>query len=500
MDEFKAFIGITPVILSILTIVFFKRNTVTGALVGVVFGLIVITITDWFALDSSKLLTATFTSAILTISAALVIVPGLYLNAVLQGQGKIKNLSNMIKVFQLDNTHKALLLLIAFLPAIESLTGFGVSLFLSIPLFFSLFPDYKAYRLAIIGMNIMPWGTLALATIVGASLSQEPINQLSATTALTSLFVFPTFGLIGVYIINGIEGIKHNLFLALTMGLGLSIMLYIFSFFGLTELAGVLAGLTVGIVTLIVLNKNKNKTKAKTSNYKQINLTQLFKLITPYFLLLVLILISRIIPAISEFLSSIAILKTSRIQFAVLTSPGIFVGIVAAIWYGLEKVKISHLTILQKSQTTCLSLFLFAFLAQLMNESGMLNAFSSFVSSISQNQGIYMLVAPALGMLSGNITGSNVGGNALMMTLQQSIGASLDKGLLFAAVQNSSAGFAVFTSSAIVVLTMTIAKNFERNSVVSEHQLVSFGLKSAFFIYFALVLGFWTINLVVFNV
>jgi lactate permease len=130
----------------------------------------------------------------------------------------------------------------------------------------------------------------------------------------------------------------------------------------------------------------------------------------------------------------------------------------------------------------------------------MLNAFSSFVSSISQNQGIYMLVAPALGMLSGNITGSNVGGNALMMTLQQSIGASLDKGLLFAAVQNSSAGFAVFTSSAIVVLTMTIAKNFERNSVVSEHQLVSFGLKSAFFIYFALVLGFWTINLVVFNV
>lgn len=59
----------------------------------------------------------------------------------------------MIQVFQLDNTHKALLLLIAFLLAIESLTGFGVSLFLSIPLFFSLFPDYKAYRLSIIGIT-----------------------------------------------------------------------------------------------------------------------------------------------------------------------------------------------------------------------------------------------------------------------------------------------------------------------------------------------------------
>ncbi|MGJ5673415.1 MAG: L-lactate permease [Nostochopsis sp.] len=494
MNELKAFIGITPVILSISTILFFKRNTVTGASVGILFGLALITITNWFTLDSSKLFSAIFTSSILTISAALVIVPGLYLNAVLQGQGKIQSLSNMIKLFKLDNTHKALLLLIAFLPAIESLTGFGVSLFLSIPLFFSLFPDYKAYRLSIIGMNIMPWGTLALATIVGASLSQEPVNQLSATTALTSLFVFPTFGLIGAYIIDGIEGIKRNLLLAVIMGLGLSIMLYVFSLLGLTELAGVLSGLTVGAISLITLNKHQQK--SKTTNFQQIELSKLFKLLTPYLMLLVLILASRVIQPVSEFLSSIAILQTSRIKFAVLTSPGIFVGIVAAVWYFLEKVKISHLTILKKSQTTCLSLFLFAFLAQLMQESGMLNAFSSFVSSISQGKAMYMFITPALGMLSGNITGSNVGGNALMMTLQQSIGASLDNGLLFAGVQNSAAGYAVFTSSAIIVLTMTIAKNFERNSVVSEHQLVSFGLKSAFFVYLALVLGFWTTSFI----
>jgi lactate permease len=165
-------------------------------------------------------------------------------------------------------------------------------------------------------------------------------------------------------------------------------------------------------------------------------------------------------------------------------------------WYSLEKVKISHLAILKKSKTACLSLFLFAFLAQLMQESGMLNAFSSLVGSISQGKAMYMFITPALGMLSGNITGSNVGGNALMMTLQHNIGKSVENGLLFAAVQNSSAGYAVFTSSAIIVLTMTISKNFEDNSVVSEHQLVSFGLKSAFFVYLALILGFWTTSLI----
>jgi lactate permease len=494
MDAIKAFIGISPVILSISVILFLKRNTVTGALVGIMLGSLIIMTTDWFTLNSSNFFTAILTTAILTISAALVIVPGLYLNAVLQGQGKIESLSEMIKIFQINKAHKALLLLIAFLPAIESLTGFGVSLFLSIPLFFSLFPDHKAYRLSIIGMNIMPWGTLALATLVGSSLSEEPINKLSATTALVSLFVFPTFGLIGAYIIDGIEGIKQNIILAITMGLGLSLMLYVFSSLGLTELAGVLSGLTIGIVTIIILNRYQKGTKPP--GFKKINLSELFKLLAPYLMLLVLILTSRLIQPVSELLSSIAILETSRIKLAIFKSPGIVVGIVAGTWYSLEKVKISHLAIFEKSKKACLSLFLFAFLAQLMQESGMLNTFSSVVGSISQGKAMYMFITPALGMLSGNITGSNVGGNALMMTLQHNIGKSLESGLLFAAVQNSAAGYAVFTSSAIIVLTMTISKNFEHNSVVSEHQLVSFGLKSAFFVYLALILGFWTTSFI----
>ena len=494
MDAIKAVIGISPVILSILVILFLKRNIVTGALGGILLGFLIIMTTDWFTLNSSNFYTAIFTAAILTISAALVIVPGLYLNTVLQGQGKIERLSEIIKKIQINNTHKALLLLIAFLPAIESLTGFGVSLFLSIPLFFSLFADHKAYRLSLIGMNIMPWGTLALATLVGSSLSGEPINKLSATTALVSLFVFPTFGLMGAYIIDGIEGIKQNIILAITMGLGLSLMLYVFSSLGLTELAGVLSGLTVGIVTTIILNRNHKKSNSPP--FEKINYYEVFKLLTPYLMLLILILTSRLIQPVSEFLSSIAILETSRIKLAIFKSPGIVVGIVAGIWYFLDKVKISHLAIIQKSNKACLSLFLFAFLAQLMQESGMLKTFSSLLGNISQGKVMYMFITPALGMLSGNITGSNVGGNALMMTLQHNIGKSLENGLLFAAVQNSAAGYAVFTSSAIIVLTMTIAKNFEHNSVVSEHQLVSFGLKSAFFVYLALILGFWTTSFI----
>jgi lactate permease len=486
MDIIKSIIGIIPILLSMTVIVFFKKNTILGALSGIILCLIIVPI--WFPLSWGDFHNAISTTLILTISAALVIIPGLYLNAILQGQGTIEKLSEFVKNYRMNDTHKALLLLIAFLPAIESLTGFGVSLFLSIPLFFRLFPIGKAYRLSIIGMNIMPWGTLGLATVVGSSLSGESVNKLSAATALISIFVFPAFGLIGAYIIDESKGIRENAILATIMGLSLSSLIYICSLLGLTELAGVISGTIVGVSTIFFLRARSQI--SHELGVKPVGVYDVFMILMPYVVLLSLILISRLVNPIHELLSSVAILKTSRIKLAVFNSPGLFVGIVAFIWFSIKNVKLSHGTILNKSKTACLSLFLFAFLAQLMRESGMITAFSSLASSIAKGKIMYVFIVPLLGMVSGNITGSNVGGNALMMTLQHDIGKSVGHGLLFASVQNGAAGYAVFTSSAIIVLSMTIAKNFDYDGFISEHQLVSFSLKSALFIYIAIVLGF----------
>ena len=81
--------------------------------------------------------------------------------------------------FQLKPENKALILLLGFLPAVESLTGFGVSLFLGVPIFLKLFPQKKALKLSVLGMNIMPWGTLALATIIYVS-GKTPVYKIKA--------------------------------------------------------------------------------------------------------------------------------------------------------------------------------------------------------------------------------------------------------------------------------------------------------------------------------
>lgn len=83
-------------------------------------------------------------------------------------------------------------------------------------------------------------------------------------------------------------------------------------------------------------------------------------------------------------------------------------------------------------------------------------------------------LSPLLGALSGYLTGSNVGGNALMMTLQASLTDDKALRLAFSAIQNSAAGHAAFASMPIILLVLAIAGHGQR---AEESDLVRFGLK-----------------------
>ncbi|MGG7569491.1 hypothetical protein [Streptomyces sirii] len=90
-------------------------------------------------------------------------------------------------------------------------------------------------------------------------------------------------------------------------------------------------------------------------------------------------------------------------------------------------------------------------------------------------------------MLSGFITGSNVGGNALMMPLQERLaphGAGLD--VWFAALQNSAAGHAVFTSLPMIMLILVVAGDSAKGAGVVEYGLLRFGLRVTAALYAAL--------------
>ncbi|MEV0500193.1 L-lactate permease, partial [Streptomyces spectabilis] len=127
----------------------------------------------------------------------------------------------------------------------------------------------------------------------------------------------------------------------------------------------------------------------------------------------------------------------------------------------------------------------FVALGRLMADSGMIGELGTAVAGAPPL--VIALAAPALGMLSGFLTGSNVGGNALMMPLQERLapdGAGLDT--WFAALQNSAAGHTVFTSLPMIMLILAVAGDRAKSAGVTERGLLRFGLRVAAAVYAAL--------------
>ena len=492
--------ALSPIIFCALLIIVFKRTTLFAAFSAIILALLLVTFHSALNIDQEKLLLVIKGSLILTLSVAMVVIPGLYLNAVLRAKGIVRDLVLWIESLPLNSERKALLLLLGVLPALESLTGFGVSLFLGVPIFFHLFEEKKAYRLSMLGMNIMPWGTLAIATTIGASLSGYSVLQLGSKTALTSFFIFPLIGLIGLHVIGGTALLLKRGVIALFLGFGLSSLLYLFSSLNLVEIAGILSGVIVALLAYFLLRQKsalkniaastrENITKNPSQNSKNKISSALF----PYALILLLILITRTVPPIHQFLAENLLLRSGKISYSFLTSPVIILAFVAIVIQLGRPVVIEYHTIAKRAKIAILSLFFFIVLAQIMNQSGMISLMTEALKE-SQHEVSWavIFIAPLLAMVSGFITGSNLGGNALAMSVQQQIGANLDQGLLFSAIQNSGAGHAAFTSLPIIILIMTIAKDVGKKSniAVGEHELLSFGLKSAALVYFILLIIF----------
>ena len=121
---------------------------------------------------------------------------------------------------------------------------------------------------------------------------------------------------------------------------------------------------------------------------------------------------------------------------------------------------------------------LFLLLSQVLVQTGMLDAFVTRMSRGITETGM-IPVTVLLGAVSGFTTGSNLGGNALLIGAHSVDLASGDMaGLLLAALQNSSAGHAVFASVPMIVLLLGILRDESGGSAPAEHDLLRFALQT----------------------
>ncbi|MYT28226.1 L-lactate permease [Streptomyces sp. MspMP-M5] len=470
----------SPLVLVLGVITWLRKPAHWAALAGAVLAALLIWWLPDFALSGKAAAEGAGGAALLVLNAAAVMLPGVYLSQVLTRHGIHRSMQEWVRELPLPGPAKAALVVVGIAPTVEALTGFGVSLLVTVPVLLALGPAATALRQAMLGMNIMPWGTLGLATVVAATLSDTDTTTLGSATAITSSLVFPLVAVWAALLARPRRRLRAVL-VAAGAGGALAWGLLALNQAGLVQPAGVLAGLcttTVGLV-LCAVRRTGADTEGRQSGGR---LLPPGTVVRAYGLVLGGIVVLRAMATVGVPPLE---LHVGRTGFALLSSPCLPLLAAAVL---LDRGRLHGPDVraaLTRVGRPLLALAGFVALGRLMVDSGMIRELGTAVAGAPPL--VIALAAPALGMLSGFLTGSNVGGNALMMPLQQSLAPHGDGlGTWFAALQNSAAGHTVFTSLPMIMLILAVAGDRAKTAGVVEHGLLRFGLRVAAAVYGAL--------------
>jgi len=453
-------LSVSPLLFVVILSAWFRRPAFIVAWYGVALVGVLVLVCSFLRAEPRLIFLGCSAAALITLQAALVIGPGLLLNLLLDRAKAHEALVEWVRRIPMDPSHKRLMVVVGIAPALESLTGFGVSLLVTVPLLLAASERRVALRQALLSMNIMPWGTLGLATAVGAQLSGQSVNALGFSTSLVSIAVFPLFGmLVGLQATQREErrrACRDGIFL----GCVLSLSLVTLNRMGVVELAGILAGLASALTCLLLFCR---EVRAMVPPWRAVQ---------PYAVVLSLVALIRALPFLGVPTKDWSI-EAGGVHFAPLASPALALLIAIGILAHGQDVRRLLQETCNRAVKPILALGGFTLMAQMMAASGMIRTIGNALPIAHPVE--LGAMSSLLGAVSGYLTGSNVGGNALMMNMQASLASDALPQRALSAIQNSTAGHAVFASMPIILLVLAIAGREEKSE---ESALVRFGLKT----------------------
>lgn len=450
---------LSPMLLVMLALMVLHRPPLQAALAGCLLALLLWALGAARPLQGADLGAAALDTALLLAITASVIVPGLAFVIAIERLGVNQALSQSVQALALPRANQVLLVVLGLGPLLESMTGFGVSMVATVPLLLALFARPVALRLALVGMAIMPWGTLGLATVVGASLAGLAPEALAADTALVSAPAFLAVAALSLWW-TGARGARAWLALAMHGTLFLAVLWALSRATG-PEVAGVGAGLAVVLAVLAP----SWLARARVAAWP--------RAAWPYLALIACVVLLKGVTLLTR-LDERWTVAGAAVVWKPLASPGIALAAALA-WVWLRRRRTlqdaAHPPLSRalraRAARPLVTIACFLALSQMMVKGGFLEGLTHSLAALPP-----LAVAPAvalMGALSGYMTGSTLGGNALFMPAI----ALLPEGgrALLAALQNSAAGHAAMGSIPIAMVVLGLA----RTTPDEEGRLVRFG-------------------------
>lgn len=421
-------------------------------------------------------------SFLTTVPVIYILFFGILLFHLMEKSGAIQKIASAIATSTDDKTYQVLLLALGLSPLIESVSGFGLAVIVIAPILIALkFNAIQSSLIALISLCIIPWGTLAMGTIIGASIGNIPLEDLGVGSALMCIPLYIYFAFLVTYIGVGKKAMKKKQVQILWIGLLLGFSVWICNRFISVELAGLVGSLTVvsTIFIMITLHKRGNQNPSNA----------FIKNISPYLLLIVLLFVSRTIPPIQSFLSHLLMITipSYHFQLSFLYSPGFFLFIVclfSCLLFRLNKTSIldSIKLTINKCYPVLLTTFLYIVVSEMMSEAKMIQLLS--LTAANSFGSLFIFITPLIGATGGFLTGSNTASNTMFIRLQTEtavqIGASPT---LLACIQNVSSSLMTMVNPSRVALSCSVCKiTTLENTIQIKLAMVGLGTLAIIFI------------------
>ncbi|NEO75879.1 L-lactate permease [Moorena sp. SIO4G3] len=437
-----------------------------------------------FRLFPGQLLLALVKGLATSLSVFYVLFPSLLLYYLLKSVDGMSLLGRGIARLVPERDLQVLLLVIGFAPFAESVSGFGVGTILVIPLFLALgYSSAQSAILGILGQMAVPWGGLAIGTVLGAEITNLDPSILGSTTAVLTAPLPVVYGLVALAVSGGKKSVQRRWPEAIAAGVLLTIGVWGFSWIPGVELAGVLGSTLVMSflvvwanrklfhklfhkakrkrpVNLVNTARNSSEKTAHDSAKYGITKVSLWQVIAPYGILTAILLISRLVVPLKIWLKSHFVISIAAINLnlPLLYNPGFYLlltalATVTILGTVVHKLQVITIQAWQQFIPGAIALACFLAASQVMQASGMIASLGMAAATLGDK---YIWVAPWLAALGGWITGSSTASNALLSQLQQEV--SIQSGLpleWLMGAQNGASAHATMISPARAIIAAT---------------------------------------------
>jgi len=372
-------------------------------------------------------------TVILQLLVAGIILPGILFVETSNKAGTPNAINGITKHLDLGATRTVIVVAIGFGVMIESLTGYGVSLLVTVPLLATQVERKYVIGLALIGMSLMPWGALSVSAHLGAELADITLDDLTLMIWAVSgpiALILPFLCLLFVP-----RPSLRDLVFAFFAGVLLSGGIGLGSLWVGVEIAGVMGGIAVIGLAILMANKGKGLWRVLTA-----------RALAPYYILIASVFIQKLLISPLAEVGVAPVISSGRITFTLLASPGAALLVAAFLTvfifrtHAKAPITVPGLAalLLQRGRRPLCSIFLFMLSARLLVEIGAIKALADLISTTGPYPAL--LAVTLLGAVSGFVTGSGLSGNALFIPSAAATGESFDATVLFAALQHGAAG------------------------------------------------------------